>query len=229
MSDDPRFITGEQSVFSTRKHWAALVVDSGWAILMLIGSVVLSWIQPDATTGVLGFFARIIELIRLGLFFGACFWFIYNVVAWRTAEYMVTNLRVLGHEGLIRRRSTDTLLSSLSDIRTTVPLFGSMLGYGNIRIISSSGEAGKDNFTGVHDAEGFKHQVLEQKAGLLARASSRAAAPASAATPPGAAQTTSGSWQDATQLLGQLANLRDAGLITQDEYEQKKSEILGRM
>src|SRR4051794_34442544 len=115
MSTDPgQLITNEEIVYSTQKHWAAVLLDSLWAILLLLGAVVLSWIQPDATTGVLGFFARIIDLLRLGLFFVGVGWIIYNVVAWRTALYVVTNLRVFGHEGLLRRREADMLLMSIS-------------------------------------------------------------------------------------------------------------------
>src|SRR5262245_26292741 len=107
---DPRFISGERLVYTTRKHWGSLLTDSIWAILMVAGSFVLAWVQPDNSGGILGFLSRVIDLVRLGLFLGGCGWFIYNIVAWRTAEYTVTSLRVLGHEGLVRRRSTDTLL-----------------------------------------------------------------------------------------------------------------------
>src|SRR5436190_14037170 len=40
---DASLISGERFVFTTRKHWAALVTDSGWAILMVLGSFVLAW------------------------------------------------------------------------------------------------------------------------------------------------------------------------------------------
>ena len=113
------------------------------AILMILGSLVVIWGQTDSTTGIVDFFNRILELIRLGLFFGGVGWIVYNIVAWRTAEYSVTNLRVLGREGLIRRRSTDTLLTSVSDIRSMTPALCRMLGYGNVRIVSAAGEAGK--------------------------------------------------------------------------------------
>ena len=63
-------ISGERFVFMTRKHWAALITDSGWPILTVLGSFALAWVQPDNSSGVLGFFNRIIELIRLGLFLG---------------------------------------------------------------------------------------------------------------------------------------------------------------
>jgi hypothetical protein len=226
MSDfDPRFISGERGVYTTTKHWAALIVDSLWAIGLLIGSFVLAWVQPDSTSGVLGFFSRVIEVIRLGLFFAGCGWIVYNVVAWRTAEYTVTNLRVFGREGLVRRRSTDTLLSSLADIRTVIPALGGLLGYGNIRIISASGDSGMDSFTAVRDATGFKRQVLEQKAAqpVAARAAGAAASTGgTAGLPP------STGWHDASQLLGQLANLRDAGVLTPQEYEAKKAALLSK-
>ncbi len=226
--DDPRLISGERLVYTTHKHWVGLLLRSIWPILMVVGSFVLAWIQPDNEGGILGFLSRIIELIRLGLFLGGCGWIAYNIIAWRTAEYSVTNLRVLGHEGLVRRRATDTLLTSLSDIRMTTPALGSMLGFGNIRIISSSGEAGRDNFTAVRDAEGFKRHVLEQKAGATAIRASRqpttaAAAPElTSARPTGSADVV----LEVTQLLHHMTNLRDAGAITPEEYETRKAEWL---
>ena len=207
---DPRLISGERVVYATRKHWAALITDSVWALVMIVASIVLAWIQPDASTGLLGFFSRIIELLRLGLFFGGCGWILYNAIAWRTAEYTVTNLRVLGHEGLVRRRSSDTLLSSLSDVRAVIPALGGLLGYGNIRIISASGEVGSDTFTAVRDAQGFKRQILEQKAGA------------------GSASASSNSSSTAT-LLTQLDNLRAAGLLTPEEYAAKTALLFRRV
>ncbi|MBV9356250.1 MAG: PH domain-containing protein [Chloroflexi bacterium] len=225
--DDSRLISGEQRVFTTSKHWVGLLLRSIWPILMVLASFALAWIQPDNEGGVLGFLSRIIELIRLGLFLGGAGWIAYNIIAWRTAEYSVTNLRVLGHEGLIRRRTTDTLLSSLSDIRTSTPALGSVLGFGNVRIVSAGGEAGRDNFTAVRDAEGFKRQVLEQKAGSAAtgrrRQPSAPVAPGAVASQPGASADVV---LEVTQLLHHMTNLRDAGAITPQEYETRKAEWL---
>jgi hypothetical protein len=226
--DDSRLISGERRVFTTKKHWVGLLLRSIWPILMVLASFALAWVQPDNEGGILGFLSRIIELIRLGLFLGGSGWIAYNIIAWRTAEYSVTNLRVLGHEGLIRRRTTDTLLTSLSDIRTSTPALGSMLGFGNIRIVSAGGVAGRDNFTAVRDAEGFKRQVLEQKAGASAIRPSRppsmpVAAGADATRPSASADVV----LEVTQLLHHMTNLRDAGAITQEEYEARKAEWLG--
>ena len=50
---DEGLIGGEQIVLRTNKHWFAPVADSGIAILMLLGVVVLAWIQPNQPDGFL--------------------------------------------------------------------------------------------------------------------------------------------------------------------------------
>jgi uncharacterized membrane protein YdbT with pleckstrin-like domain len=213
-ADSAQLISNEEIVYSTHKHWAAVLVDSLWAILMLVGAVVFTAIQPDSTSGILGFFAHILQLVSLGLFLGGCGWIVYNVVAWRTAQYTVTNLRVFGHEGLLRRREADTLLTSVSDIEARQGVLGRALGYGNIRIISAAGRPGTDTFTAVLGADLFKRNILEQKA---KRTLGDGSAPTAAER------------AEAVQVLSQLASLRDAGAITQAEYEAKRAEWVAKI
>jgi uncharacterized membrane protein YdbT with pleckstrin-like domain len=229
-TSDPRLVSGENIVFETIKHWAAVFVDSKWAILLLIATVFLTWIQPDSTSGIIGFFARMIDLLRLGLFFVAIGWIAYNVVAWRTAEYVVTNLRVFGHEGLLRRRSTDTLLGAIADIQAVNGVLGRTLGYGNIRIISAAGPSSADTFTAVRNPGMFKRKIMEEKSARLLSQTSAPARAASADAPvvaqpaPAAANA-----EEAVHVLSQLATLRDAGAITEAEYDAKKAELLARI
>jgi uncharacterized membrane protein YdbT with pleckstrin-like domain len=229
---ESRLLTGETVVLSTDKHWIAPLADSNWAILMIIGALGASWLQGEATSGVAGFFNRIIELLRLGLWLGAIGWIAYNIIAWRTAEYHVTNRRVFGQEGLIRRRTSDTLLTSIADVKTTIPALGRALGYGNIRIVSASGDAGADAFTAVKDVLGFKKESLEQKtrpATAAVPASATADAPAAADPPAPVAPAPTGSSAEITATLGELARLRDAGAITPAEFEEKKVQLLARL
>jgi uncharacterized membrane protein YdbT with pleckstrin-like domain len=218
---DERLISGETVVFSTGKHWFALVADSKWAIVMIVVAFAAGWLQSDATSGIGGFVNRSLGLVQQGLWLGALAWIAYNVIAWRSAEYHATNRRVLGQEGLIRRRMTDTLLTSISDVKTVIPAIGRMLGYGNIRIVTSSGEAGADNLTAVRDVQAFQREILEQKSGAATDATSGPVAAAG-----GASVASSG---EITATLGELASLRDAGAITVKEFEAKKAELLARI
>ena len=221
---DDRLISGEKVALSTSKHWFALVADSKWAILMIVAALVAAWLQSDSTTGVGGFFNRSLGLIQQALWLGAIAWIVYNFIAWRTAEYHVTNRRVLGREGLIRQRTTDTLLTSIADVKTVIPAIGRMLGYGNIRIVTASGEAGVDNLTSIRSVDAFQREILEQKTGAAASARSADAPPVG--RPSGAHGSSSA---EVTATLGELAKLRDAGAITAEEFEAKKAELLARI
>jgi uncharacterized membrane protein YdbT with pleckstrin-like domain len=220
---DAMLMDGEEIIYKTEKHWLAPIADSWKGALLIIGAIALSWLQPDASAGVMGFISRVLDLFKLGFFLVGIGWIVYSVIAWRTAEYSVTNLRVLGHDGLIRSRSTDTLLTSISDVRTRVSGFGRMLGgYGDIRILSASGEAGQDTFTTVKDVETFKKRILEQKiAAESAKAGMATVAPAAAPAAPAAA--------DPMATLASLGQLRDQGVISAEEFEAKKQELLGRI
>jgi uncharacterized membrane protein YdbT with pleckstrin-like domain len=221
---DPRLMTGEEIVFRTAKHWIAPLSDSWKAVLLILGAVVLSWLEPDASSGLLGFISRVIELLKLGLFFGGLGWIVYNIVAWRTADYTVTNQRVLGKEGLIRSRETDSLLTSISDVRMKVSAVGKGLKYGDLTLLSASGESGADTFTSVRDVETLKKTILEQKIAAMNAAPMAAAAAMAAATPVAAAPQA-----DAMATLASLGQLRDSGVITPEEFEAKKAELLGRI
>ena len=224
---DAQLLTGEEVQFQTKKHWFAPLADSKWAILMILGSFVVAWLQTDATTGIVGFGNRILELIQLGLFFVGVGWIIYNFVAWSSAQYAVTNRRVFGREGLVHRRATDTLLTSVSDVRISVPMLGRMLGYGSIMIMSASGESGADSFTAVRQVDEFKRQILEQKTTISAAAG--AAGAAGATGPAAQAAVAPAGSADAMATLAGLAQLRDSGAITAEEYEAKKQEVMSRI
>jgi uncharacterized membrane protein YdbT with pleckstrin-like domain len=230
---DSRLIAGEEIVFRTSKHWLAPIADSWKAVLLIIASLVLAWLQTPQTDGLIGFGNRVLGLLETVLMLGGLLLIVYNLISWRSAKYIVTNMRVLGQEGLAHKRETDSLLASIADVRTRSSFIGRLFHYGSINIISASGEAGADTFSTVRDYETFKKRILEQKMAAPATpavpdmamyAQMQAAAgnghSAEAATPHGAAVFTT---------LAVLASLRDAETITPEEYEAKKVEMLARI
>jgi len=223
-------IPGETIVVESRKHWIAPVRDSIWAALLIVGAFVVGWISPSKEGGLVGVVSNVLDLLRIGLFAVGVGWIIYNVVAWRSAQYTVTNRRLMGQEGLARKRETDSLLSSISDVRMRQSAVGRMMGYGDLQIMSASGEAGADRFTTVIGAVELKKHILEQKV-----AESQAAAtpaPTVAASAAAAAPTTSApspAQAEAIATINSLAALRDSGAITADEFEAKKKELLSRI
>lgn len=229
-------IADEKIVFESKKHWLAPVRASIVAGLLVLGALVLRAIAPSGD-GVFGWIGGVMDLIAIGLLIAGIAWIAYNIVAWRTAEFAVTNMRVLREEGLITRRSSTTLLSSLSDVRSNVGFIGGRLDYGDIILLTQSGGAGEDRFLMITQPVEFRNAVMAQK---MAAPPERApgAAPAAAVAPPvnpapaqpaaAAPAPTSNATDDAATLL-RLADLRDKGAITAEDYEAKKTEILARM
>jgi hypothetical protein len=232
-------IADEKIVFESKKHWLAPIRASIVAGLLVLGALFLRAIAPSGD-GVFGWIGGVMDLIAIGLLIAGVAWIAYNIVAWRTAEFAVTNMRVLREEGLITRRSSTTLLSSLSDVRSNVGFIGGRMGFGDIILLTQSGGAGEDRFLMITQPVEFRNAVMAQKmAAPPERAAVAAPAPTQpvpsvAATPtpaqPAAAAPgpTSNATDDAATLL-RLADLRDKGAITPEDYETKKAEILARM
>jgi uncharacterized membrane protein YdbT with pleckstrin-like domain len=225
-------IADESIVFQSEKHWIAPIRASLVAGLMVLGALFLRAIAPSDQGGFFGWVGGVLDLIAIGLLLAGIAWIAYNIVAWRTAEFAVTNMRVLREEGLIRRRNSTTLLSSLSDVKTSVGFIGGRLGYGDIVILTTSGSAGEDRFLCITKPIEFRNAAIEQKmaGGKPPAASAASPAPAAAPSPaaPSPAAPAPSPSDNAAALIG-LAELRDQGLVTPEEYETKKTEILARM
>jgi hypothetical protein len=227
-------LNNENVILEVRKHWIAPVRDSVIAALMILGGLFL-WYWNPSGDGILGFLWTAIAILRWVLLIGGLGWIAYNVVVWRTAEFAVTNLRVLRYEGLVQKRTSETLLSAVSDVKLVVPFLGSKLGYGDIRIFTQSGDAGADDFSSIAQATEFRNAMMnikiqDQMGARQAAAATVAAAAAPVAAPaPVPAPAPAISADDQAARLVKLAELRDQGVISPEEFEAKKAEILARM
>jgi hypothetical protein len=229
MSIADSLIANESIDFSTRKHWMAPLRDSWIPLLMLLGAFFVNWLSPDASTGIAGTVGNLMDLVRLGLFVGAVGWIVYNVIVWRTAEFAVTNLRVIREEGFASRRASATLISGITDVQSRVGLLGRSLGYGDLEIFTQSGNAGADRFSTITQAEVFRNAIMTLKMADSGGGPAAEATPTPAPAAPPAAAAAPVPPADPLSALNSLADLRDRGAITPEEYEAKKTELLARM
>ena len=107
------------------------------------------------------------------------------MIVWRTAEFAVTDRRVSRDEGLLTRRSSATLLTSVSDVKLNVGFIGKALGFGDLVIFTASGEAGADRFRTISHAGEFRDAIMTQKV----QAESALRPPAATTQVPGPAPT----------------------------------------
>jgi hypothetical protein len=256
-------LPGEEIIFETRKHWMAPVRDSLIAILLVIGGLILWALAPPGGEGLFGsiggMLGTLMWWIGLAIIVIGAAWTVWNVGAWLSANYGVSNMRVLCYEGLLRKRSSETLLTSVTDVKLTVPALGGMLGYGDLTVLTASGAEGSDKFSTIRRAAEFRTALQSAKtspqavatpapspmAGPGASAGAAVAAPLSGpgASAPGAAvpeaasapaaaapaPAPGASTDDAAASLEKLADLHARGVITDAEFEAKKADLLGRI
>lgn len=117
------------------------------------------------------------------------FWFAAAVVAtawswilFTTAEFAVTNKRVIIKTGWIRRRSLETMLTKVEGIGVDQSIFGRMLDFGTISVTGTGGT--REAFPRIAAPLEFRRQVQaavsvleESRAGVVAPASAYSALP----------------------------------------------------
>jgi hypothetical protein len=129
--------------------------------------------------------------------------------------------------GVINKWSHDTSLEMINDMEVEHPLFGRIFGYGDIDLLTAS-EAGTNKLTFLPDADGFKKMLLDAKYQHQVEVESggRAAVAAPAAAPVADDRMTA---QEVDEAVSRLADMRDRGMITAEEFEAKKHELLDRL
>ncbi len=227
---------GEHVILRSRQHWLATVIDGRYPWLLLIASVVLLILAVNVGPG------PVKDALGIGTFAGiviALLWLVKVYWTWLSEDYIVTNRRVLKVEGIINKRSADSSLEKINDAVLEQNLFGRMFNYGDLDILTAA-DIAVDRYRMLNRAPEFKRQMLNQKHDLegeygrpLPSPPLRAGAPPPAPAPVAARPPPPGrremSPDEVTRALGGLADLRDRGAISPDEYDQKKKDLLGRL
>jgi uncharacterized membrane protein YdbT with pleckstrin-like domain len=234
---DTLLAEGEVVALRTRQHWLAPVVGAAYPIVLVVVSLVV-WVLSlnlgaGGATGtlrsVVGYAAAagiVIGVLGVGL----VFW------RWSAQDYMITNRRVLKVEGIFNKHSADSSLEKVNDAVLDQSIWGRIFGFGDLDIMTASEES-VDHYKWLNRAPTFKKEMLNQKNNLemdlrhMPSPPLRAAHPAEPAPAPAAAQAAAPvmSADQVTATLDRLADLRDRGAITPEEYEAKKAELLGRL
>ena len=236
---DTLLADGEQVIVRARQHWLAPVLEARYPWLLLIGSVVvllLTRALDPAARDILGWVALAALVISL-LWLGKVY------LSWWAQDYMVTNRRVLKVEGIINKRSGDSSLEKINDAVLHQNLWGRMFNYGDLDILTAADTA-IDHYRMLDRAPSFKREMLNQKHELEGEFSRPMPSPplraapvdrrvtepvvaTAAASPSGGSRAMSA--DEVTRALASLADLRDRGAISPDEYDAKKSELLSRL
>lgn len=202
MSYPERLLTeGESVVREFRPHWRLLVIPFFWTIALAVGIWATWAYAPDNSTFDWGVTAvALIAFLRLGF---------YPFIAWWFTHYVLTTERLIRRSGVLSRKGVELPLENINDLSFSQTILERVLRSGDL-LIESAGEHGQSRFGNIPDPEAFQslvYKVREMRSKDLQRGG-------------GVEQT------DVVSQLERLGALLKDGLITQEEFDRKKSQLL---
>lgn len=248
---------GEVILHREKQHWWVFIWSAKWVVLAIIlalfAGLWTSGVEGD------GFLADVAGFIAFPLvpiiFIGGLLYLGWVVLQYLNQEYVLTNRRVIQVSGVLSKKAADSSLEKINDATLEQSVFGRMFGFGDLAILTAA-DTGIDRFKMLIRPIEFKKAMLDAKYAYEHGADNVSAPvpvnpplrsdapPAAAASAPVGDETMTTAVPQAapavaaadamdpdevTRTLASLADLRDRGAITAEEYDRKKSDLLSRL
>jgi uncharacterized membrane protein YdbT with pleckstrin-like domain len=211
----------EKIILVTRHHWFVLarsIFVEVLAILVIFAATVAGTVALANTTTASPF-EFIVPLVGFLIMLIPIFSGTGDFLLWTHQQYIITNLRVMQINGIFNKNVIDSSLDKVNDIKMSQSAFGRMFGYGDIEILTAS-ELGVNLFKRIDNPIKFKGALINAKA-YLEHAGEEAPAPEAIPSPENKAEIPA--------MISKLADLRTQGVLTEAEFQQKKSELLAKL
>jgi len=174
------------------------------AVLVLLGLILLL-IVPIFPPGVLAYVLLLFPLAGI----------VRELLIWWNRQYIVTNRRVIHISGVFNKNVIDSSLEKVNDVKMEQSFFGRLLGYGDVEILTAS-ELGVNLFRRIENPVRFKTVMLNAKEEMGREE-----------------WDTEGRLiqrpEDIPGAIAKLDALRQKGVVTEEEFQKKKQELLARM
>jgi hypothetical protein len=194
--------------------------------------------------------AGIILMTHPGWWQVAYFWFAVAILplflliriflVWLNQQLLITNRRIMVVQGIVNKHVRDSALEKVNDVDMTQSFVGRLLGYGTVKIITGS-DIGINEFVCIANPARFKREMLNAKEqlhvtvpGIAAEEGIAVVRAPGAEAAPGAAEAVA-AWasaiaaSDIPGTIQELDELRQKGIITEEEFQTKKNELLARL
>jgi len=194
----------ERIVLRTRQHWFVLIgmifVEIVLIVLLFAAVSALSiLVTPIAAIGFVVLLVPIAYMLR-------------DILIWFQKQYIITNRRVVQVSGIFSKDVVDSSLEKVNDVKMSQSFFGRLFDYGDIEILTAS-ELGVNLFKRIGDPVKFKTAMLNAKEELGYEGT-------------GIRGTDT---DDIPAQIAELDELRQKGILTEEEFRRKKTELLAKM
>lgn len=145
----------------------------------------------------------------LGVAVAVAVWLLLSarrLLDWATTGYTITNERVVFRAGVLSRRGVEIPLEAITNVSFSQSFFERVIRSGDL-LIESAGEQGQSRYTDIPDPEGLQSLIYQLREARTMELKGSRPSPASE--------------------LAAMADLRDQGVITEEEFETQKRRLLG--
>jgi uncharacterized membrane protein YdbT with pleckstrin-like domain len=199
----------EQVLFETHQHWLVLageiLSETVLSMAVIVGVTLMYFLWLLNPLVFLGYLLLIFPLVSL----------MRDVLIWSNRKYVVTSRRVIQLAGVFNKNVTDSSLEKVNDVKLSQSFLGRTFDYGDIEILTAS-ELGVNKFTHMGHPIQYKTAMINAKEKL-----ERLPEPVRQVPPPLSSSP--------ADLLAQLDILRQNGVLTEEEFLAKKTELLKKM
>ena len=203
----------EKILLVTRQHWFLLfrniLFELVLIFLTILGITLILIFNPVAAP--LAGFGYLLVLLPLATL-------IRDFMVWNSHKYIITNRRVIQIFGVFNKNVTDSSLEKVNDVKLEQSYFGRMFNFGDVEILTAS-ELGINRFTSIGNPIEFKTTMQNAKFKLGDVGEDFGGYPVPAANPT----------MDVPRLIQELDALRKQGMITEEEFSEKKAKLLSRI
>jgi uncharacterized membrane protein YdbT with pleckstrin-like domain len=218
----------EELIYDLRPHWLTLVVPALLTIAVVV-AVGAAWVVMPA--GDLQQPARLaVGVVGLAVLLATV---VGRVLRWATTHFVLTTERLIFRSGVVAKFGREIPLERINDVTFSQSLFERLIGAGDL-LVESAGEHGQSRFSNVRDPEAVQLEIYRQMEANDRRRAGYAATQPHHPHPPqpqpvAADRTPTPPTRAPLDDLERLANLRDRGAITEEEFQRMKRELLDRM
>ncbi len=195
---------GEELVLNLKPHWWIFSQSVVLLVGALVAAVVLNIIDVKYVEW-FGWALLLAAIVNLGVVY----------TKWTATYFVLSSDRLVFRTGVLTKRGVELPVGRIDNINFRQSLFERMIGAGDL-LIESAGESGQSRFSNVRKPDAIQNEIYRQ----IDRQADRRS---------GIIQQAPAAESDIAAKILQLEELRQKGLVSEEEFEEKRRDLLGRM
>lgn len=192
---------GEAVVVDTHPHWWTFAPAGIRLVLAIVIAVVAASKIDNYVVNYIGIALIVIALLHLG----------WVYLTWFTTDFVLTTDRLITRSGVLSRQTREIPIERINDLACHQSIFERLIGSGDL-LVESGGERGQQKFSNVSDPFTVQNTIHRTMEGAQA-----------------AAAGVHSSGDSVPEQIEKLDELRQRGVISEAEFQDKKRKLLDRL